>query len=168
MLTINTDIYSPQTAADYIALCESAYEKRVTDVANYISDRRDVKIVALAGATCSGKTTTALKLTDKLDRIGIRTRILSIDDFYRDDVREDEKKDYESPSSLDLELFNSCTEKLLSGKKTYLPTFDFKIGRRGALTEYTPHDNDIYIFEGIAFLPLGIIFCASNIGIRLL
>lgn len=149
MLNIDSDINSYQSAADYVALCEKRFEKMLTNTVTSVLSPTVPKIITLSGPTCSGKTTTAAKLTDVIEILGYRARVLSIDDFYKDNLRFEEKPDFESAEAIDIEYFGECAEKLFSGKKVYLPTFDMKKGIRTSLTEYYPHEEDIYIFEGI-------------------
>lgn len=149
MLTLNTEIYNSKAASEYVDLCEKRFEKMLTTTAERIINDRSTRLITLAGPTCSGKTTTASKLTDVIDSLGYRARVLSIDDFYRDNLREEKNPDYESASAIDVEYFAECAEKLLSGEKVFLPVFDFKSSKRADLTEYIPCNNDIYIFEGI-------------------
>ena len=149
MLNIDSDINSYQSAADYVALCEKRFEKMLTNTVTSVLSPVAPKIITLSGPTCSGKTTTAAKLTDVIEILGYRARVLSIDDFYKDNLRFEDKPDFESAAAIDLDYFGECAEKLFSGKKVYLPTFDMKKGNRTALTEYYPHEEGIYIFEGI-------------------
>lgn len=149
MLKIDNNICTAGSAADYVELCEKRYEKKLDDTITSVFVPRIPKVITLSGPTCSGKTTTAAKLTDVIESLGYRARVLSIDDFYKSGLREEEDPDFESVNAIDLDYFSECTERLLNGKRVLLPTFDMKTGMRSALTEYEPHKDDIYIFEGI-------------------
>ena len=61
---------------------ERHYERELAEVAARIADNDDIKIVALAGPSASGKTTTAHILCEKLKALGEETEIISLDDFY--------------------------------------------------------------------------------------
>lgn len=149
MITIDVNINSAKSAKDYVEFCEKEFEKMLADAVGTVISPVAPKIITVSGPTCSGKTTTSAKLTDLLERNGYGARVLSIDDFYRDNIRSEENPDFESAAAIDLEYFGECVEKLFCGKKVYLPTFDMKTGVRAALTEYLPSPDDIFIFEGI-------------------
>ena len=131
---------------------ENRFESNVQAAANEILSRKGLKTVALAGPTCSGKTTTAHKLAECLSAGGRRVITISIDDFYKDhDVQHDHihTPDYESPDALDLAEFGKFTYDLMNGIEAYAPIYDFKEKRRVGMRKYTPEENDLYIFEGI-------------------
>lgn len=149
MLTLNTDINSTKSAEAYVALCENDFEKSLADAVNSVFKHDIPKIITISGPTCSGKTTTSKKLTDVIEKIGYRARVLSIDDFYKDNIRLEKNPDFESLSAIDIDYLFECVNKLFFGEKVLLPTFDMKKGLRSGLTEYYPGVDDIYIFEGI-------------------
>lgn len=136
---------------------ENRFEGDVQNAANAILSASGVNTVALAGPSCSGKTTTAGKLSDVLAKAGKRVVAVSIDDFYRPVNKETEKlriPDYESPDALDLEMFSTFTTALYEGKAAFAPIYDFKEKNRVGQRRFVPQENDIYIFEGIqAFYP---------------
>ena len=131
---------------------ESRFEENVKAAADYILSQTGIKTIALAGPTCSGKTTTANKLADYLAAGGRRVVTVSIDDFYKEQegpIDHLHTPDYESPEALDLAEFGSFTYSLMNGIETYAPIYDFKEKRRVGKRKYVPQENDIYIFEGI-------------------
>ncbi len=136
---------------------EKRFEDDVQKAADAILSDSGVNTVALAGPSCSGKTTTAGKLSDVLSKAGKRVVAVSIDDFYLPRNKELDRlrtPDYESPDALDLEMFDSFTNALYEGKSTFAPIYDFKEKDRVGQRRFTPQENDIYIFEGIqAFYP---------------
>lgn len=149
MLTVNVNISNSDEAARYISECETELEKSLQSAADAAISRRDVRIITLAGPTCSGKTTAAAKLCAAAEARGLRARVLSIDDFYRGFDRNLPEPNYETAEAIDTAYFAECVDGLLKGKRVMLPTFDFKIKKRAALTEYVPKRDDIYVFEGI-------------------
>lgn len=137
---------------EQITYWENRFEDNVKAAAKEILANKDVRTVALAGPTCSGKTTTATKLAKHLADGGKRVVTVSIDDFYKEHDDPNDRlhvPDYESPDALDLTEFGSFTYALMNGIETYAPIYDFKEKRRVGKRKYTPTDNDIYIFEGI-------------------
>ncbi len=149
MLTIQHSIESTRSAKQFVDLCESDFERRIDTMVDSVLDGGKTKFITLSGPTCSGKTTTANKLTSETEERGFSARVISIDDFYRDDLRKAEKPDLESAAALDLDCFARFTEDLLAGRTAHKPVYDMSIGKRARLDEFVPSENDIYIFEGI-------------------
>ena len=66
--------------AGFVAECDGVYQQRLEAAADRILDRmKESPIVLLSGPSGSGKTTTALKLEQVLDRRGVRTHTISLD-----------------------------------------------------------------------------------------
>lgn len=139
---------------DFIKKCEKNYLREVYSVAERIADNDNIKIVALAGPSGSGKTTTAHILCDRLAKIGEKTTVVSLDDFYLTSdnlpILPNGKKDYESVNSLNLNLLNKCFDDIIKYGKTMLPRFDFANNvsiKEDRLCDIT--DNGILIIEGL-------------------
>lgn len=140
----------------FAATCEMGFRRSVNSAADAVLNRPGLRFIALAGPTCSGKTTTAGILADKLSDAGRTVRSVSIDDFFLDRevlVAEAEKNgtavDLDSAKAIDIDglsRFVDCLENGLPGK---MPVFDFGTGRRSGYRDFAPSDNDIFIFEGI-------------------
>ncbi|MBQ4151168.1 MAG: hypothetical protein IJC81_05135 [Clostridia bacterium] len=114
------------------------------------------RIITLCGPTCSGKTTTARILDDAFKASGKELHSISIDDFYYDrDVliarseNKGESLDYDSPATIDLDLFGKVIEDIEKGGKVLLPKFDFTVGARRGMEEIYVKSDDIFLFEGI-------------------
>ena len=146
---------SETEAAKFVADCENEFEKRLDEIAEAVAKNKALKLVALSGPSCSGKTTTANKLISELESRGRKVHIVSIDDFYYnraylDDIAEDTGKiDYESIKSIDFEAFKECVNEIFEDQKTHVPRYDFKVGKRVGYVEYEALDEDIFVFEGI-------------------
>ena len=138
-------------AAAFCHACEQRFEETLTRISREVAEAPGLRCVTLSGPTCSGKTTTAAKLTGAIERSGRRARALSIDDFYLDEaeLRRRCVPDFEGAAAIDLEYFATVVDAIGSGKPVRLPTFDFTKHKRIAYTEYQPDERDIYIFEGI-------------------
>ena len=150
MLEIKSELlYTEEKAFEYVKNCEDAFEKLLSDTLSSVLNTPDLKIITLSGPSCSGKTTTARKLTAEIEKTGRRAKVLSIDDFYRDSLRFEENPDFESAAAIDLDYFSECTKSLFEGKTTYFPVYDLGRGVRRGTAEYIPAKDDIYIFEGI-------------------
>lgn len=146
MIKIEAQISNDESAKRFVDICEAEFHDNVVAVADEVVGMS--RVITLTGPTCSGKTTAASILTDEIERRGKIARVLSIDDFYRDNLVKG-KVNLEGPEAIDIPYFTECVEKLLKGQKVNLPVFDFKTGKRAGAPEYTPRSNDIYIFEGI-------------------
>jgi len=153
MRTIQFDIHSKEEAEAYILECEQRFSDNIDDALEGIFTGGEVKTIALAGPTCSGKTTTAEKITRRIQRAGKKAVVLSIDDFFlsRDDrnVVDGEAPDYDSAAALDLEYLETFMTRLNAGLPVLVPHYDFSSTGRVGYHEYIPCEEDIYLFEGI-------------------
>lgn len=143
---------------DFLADCDAAYARRVSAAADKIVERMDTSpIVLLSGPSGSGKTTTALKIEEELERRGIETHTVSLDNYYKTLNTKTAPRtpegdiDFESPELLDLELLDETFTRLSQGKKVIVPHFEFarqmrndSMGRPLQLKK-----NEIAIYEGI-------------------
>ncbi len=119
---------------EFIEKCEKAYLDRISLVSQIIADDDNIKIVAIAGPSGSGKTTTAHILREKLEALGEKTAVVSLDDFYlpREQlpVLPDGSLDIESVNSLDIKLIKKCFNEIIDNGKALLPRYDFKTRSR--------------------------------------
>ncbi|UCF61928.1 MAG: hypothetical protein JSV37_04375 [Anaerolineaceae bacterium] len=114
---------------------EVAYDRDVNIAADMIAERRnEIKIVLISGPSCSGKTTTTIKLEDRLCGRGMCFKALNVDNYFfnlelhpKDEFGD---YDYETPQSLDLELINQHLKQLTEGKEVKIPYYDFKTSQR--------------------------------------
>ncbi len=134
---------------------EAAYEDDVDNTARLIEERRDeVKLVLVTGPSSSGKTTTTIKLEQRLQRRGLRFVTLNVDNYFFDLEMHprDEFGDYdfETPQALDLALINEHLQRLIVGEEVLIPFYDFKTGKRHL--EQTPlqlQANDILLIDSL-------------------
>lgn len=121
--------------SDIIRVAEALHEKKIAQIADFVSDHRDkVRIILVAGPSSSGKTTFAQRLGIQLRVNGFRPVPISLDDYFvdRDHTPLDEKGEYdfESIEAIDLKLFNEHLTRLLHGEAVNIPTYNFKTGQR--------------------------------------
>jgi uridine kinase len=114
---------------------EKLYEDDVSLAAELIIERLgSLRMVMISGPSSSGKTTTTIKLEQKLTKKGFKFKALNVDHYFFDlEVHpKDEFGDYdfETPQALDLELINNHLEQLSEGKEVLIPNYDFKTGTR--------------------------------------
>lgn len=139
---------------ELILLSEAIHEKKIAEIAQKIKDRKDVRMVLIAGPSSSGKTTFANKLGTALRVQGIKPVTLSTDNYFVE--RENNPKDsegnydFECIEAIDTKLFNQQLIDLLDGKEVELPTFDFLVGSKKYLGNKLKLESDeILIIEGI-------------------
>ena len=142
----------------FLAECDASYQKRLEDAADRIlAGMAESPVVLLSGPSGSGKTTTALKLEQELERRGINTHTISMDNYFKTLNRSTAPRtpegdiDYESPLLLDMDLLDDTFTKLSRGEWVVVPKFEFARQMRND-SRGTPlklDKNEIAIFEGI-------------------
>jgi len=114
---------------------EAAYHQDIEHASDLILERRkDLKLVIITGPSSSGKTTTTIKVSERLRRAGIKLVALTVDHYFFDLEMhpKDEFGDYdfETPYALDLPLVNEHINRLIAGEEVRIPFYDFKTGKR--------------------------------------
>jgi len=137
-----------------IMVSEGLHEKKIANLADEILNRKDVKVILIAGPSSSGKTTFANRLSIQLRVNGLIPTPLSLDNYFvnRLDTPKDENGnyDYESINALDLKLLNEDLEKLMNGEEVNLPIYNFRTGEK-EWNDYRVKlpKNAVLILEGI-------------------
>lgn len=139
---------------EIIQVSETLHEKKLGSIADAIARNSEVKLVLVSGPSSAGKTTFTKKLAIHLRTVGLKPRIIGLDDYFvsREETPLDEngKPDFESLKALDIELLNLHLVKLLEGEEVAVPIFDFKLGRRKEHTRpLRLEKNEILMMEGI-------------------
>jgi uridine kinase len=139
---------------DFIHMCEAKHNAMLTEIGDRISrHRHQIRLIAIAGPSSSGKTTFSNRLRIELMTRGMKPIRISLDDYYLDrdkiPLEPDGTVDLEALHALDVDLFNQNMNDLIDGKVVDLPVFDFgKKARNGFRTLQVTEDNPI-IIEGI-------------------
>jgi uridine kinase len=134
---------------------ERAYEEDIDTAAQLIAGRQDkIKLVIIAGPSSSGKTTTTIKLGERLSTIGLSLVTLNVDNYFYDLELHprDEFGDYdfETPQALDLALINEHLVRLISGEEVLIPFYDFKTSKRhDNVTSMRLGPNDIVLIDSL-------------------
>lgn len=153
-----SDINNYVTNGDFselINLSETFYENQLSDIANKIyENKKNIKIVLIAGPSSSGKTTTAKKLSIYLKSRGLKTHSLSTDDYFvereQTPKHKDGSYDFECVEAVDVTLFNRTLVDLLNGKEVNLPEFNFITGKKEYKGKTLKLGNDdVVIVEGL-------------------
>ena len=138
--------------------CDAAFAEKVRSAARKIADhRRESRIILLSGPSGSGKTTTALKIEEELERMGIQTHTISMDNYFNTIDPETAPRnregaiDYESPFCLDIELLNRHFSMLDRGETIHVPKYEFARQMRSDIFSQPLKlgPDELAIFEGI-------------------
>ena len=144
--------------AAFLAECDAHYQERIHTAVDTILERiRLSPIVLLSGPSGSGKTTTAMKLEQELERRGVNSHTISLDNYFKTLNRKTAPRtpegdiDYESPVLLDLDLLDETFSRLSRGEWVVVPKYEFarqmRNDSRGTFLKLDK--NEIAIFEGI-------------------
>ena len=147
-------IVSKGQVEDLIRIDETLQSNRLLEVAKTIvANKKDKKIILLAGPSSSGKTTTTRKLCMFLRSFGLNPKMLSMDDYFveRDETPVDEngEKDYECFEAVDHKLLTEQVSLLLKGETVKTPVYSFIEGSKEFIRELRLEKNDILLIEGI-------------------
>ena len=150
-----------RTVADPVGMIEEGdaeYRRNVERAADLIVENyKRSPIVLLSGPSGSGKTTTAMKVSEALERRGIRSHYVGMDDYFKTISPESTPRtpegeyDLESPRCLDMDLLNEHFTRLSRGERIYVPKYEFSRKMRA----YEPSKSlklgkdEIVVFEGI-------------------
>ena len=143
---------------EFMAECDANYAQRVSLAADKIlANLNNSPIVLLSGPSGSGKTTTAMKIAEELQRRGVNTHAVAMDNYFKTLNRKTAPRtpegdiDYESPLCMDMDLLDQHFTALSKGEEILIPKFEFarqmrndSLGRPLQLGK-----NEIAIFEGI-------------------
>jgi uridine kinase len=114
------------------------YERSLDDAAAKVISRLNagdnIRMMWVSGPSSSGKTTTTVKLTERLEKQGLHFLMLNLDDYFWSLVEHPtdwiNDRNYETPEALDIQLLNEHLRRLLEGKTVEKPVYSFKEGRR--------------------------------------
>ena len=138
--------------------CDAAYAKKIEAAAKKIADHRsESHIILLSGPSGSGKTTTALKIEEHLEKMGIETHTISMDNYFNTIDPETAPRhregaiDFESPFCLDIDLLNRHFAMLDRGETIHIPKYEFARQMRSDILSQPLRlgKDELAIFEGI-------------------
>jgi uridine kinase len=116
----------------------AAYEQSLDQAAAKVLGRLNagdkLRMMWVSGPSSSGKTTTTVKLTDRLRKQGLRFLMLNLDDYFWSLVEHPtdwiNDRNYETPEAMDIQMLNQHLKALLAGETIEKPVYSFKEGRR--------------------------------------
>lgn len=116
--------------ADY----EASLDQAAAKVLARLNHGDPLRMIWVTGPSSSGKTTTTVKLTQRLQREGLRFLMLNLDDYFWSLVEHPtdwiNDRNYETPEAMDIQLLNQHLRGLLAGETIEKPVYSFKEGRR--------------------------------------
>lgn len=119
-------------STDLINVSEALQEKKISQIADMIAERPEVRMVLISGPSSSGKTTFCKRLSIQLVACGIKPVAISLDDYFvnREQTPHDEhgEYDYESLYALNIPLLNQQLKALFNGEEVELPRYNFQTG----------------------------------------
>ena len=141
-------------ATDLINVSEALQEKKISQIADTIAGRKEIKVVLIAGPSSSGKTTFCKRLSVQLLASGVKPVQISLDDYFvnRTETPKDEngELDYESIYALNIPLINKQFNALFRGEEVELPKYNFQTGMsEKSGKKLHLGENNILLVEGI-------------------
>ena len=141
-------------ATDLINVSEALQEKKISQIADTIAERKEIKVVLIAGPSSSGKTTFCKRLSVQLLASGVKPVQISLDDYFvnRTETPKDEngELDYESIYALNIPLINEQFNTLFRGEEVELPKYNFQTGMsEKSGKKLHLGENNILLVEGI-------------------
>ncbi|HUJ08937.1 MAG TPA: ATP cone domain-containing protein [Verrucomicrobiae bacterium] len=117
-----------------LAAYEGALDEAARKMMTRLNAGDNIRMMWVSGPSSSGKTTTTVKLTERLQKQGLRFLMLNLDDYFwalidhpTDWIND---RNFETPEALDIQLLNRHLKALLDGEKIDKPVYSFKEGRR--------------------------------------
>lgn len=150
---LNNHVESDRTV-DFVHMCEAKHNAMLTEIGDKVLNNKDqIRLIAIAGPSSSGKTTFSNRLRIELMTRGLSPVTISLDNYYlnREDIPTDAdgKIDLEHINTLDIELFNQNMKDLIDGKEVEMPIFDFHVKKRSGFRKLQVTSDNPIIIEGI-------------------
>ncbi len=128
------------TFPDLVHAAESYYHAELDNAVERIMERiAEIQMLIIAGPSSSGKTTTTIKLKERLNKAGVSLVALNVDNYFMDlDMHPQDTTgdyDYETPQALDMQEINRDLRRLLEGEEIHVPRYDFRSGMRKSETD---------------------------------
>jgi uridine kinase len=136
---------------DSIALYEASLDAAAAKVLERLHRGDKLRVLWVSGPSSSGKTTTTVKLTQRLEKHGLKFLMLNLDDYFWSLVEHPtdwiNDRNYETPEALDIQLLNQHLQQLLEGQTIEKPIYSFKEGRRAGSKPVTLKSNEILLLD---------------------
>ncbi len=162
----NLNEHAETDIENFIASEEEKYHAQVRELVEDFLDSNK-KMILLCGPTSAGKTTTSKIITERLKKFGYSSKTISLDNFLvplaERKVLSDGALDYDSFSTIDVELFNSFIKDLFRYQKAEMPIYNFVKNRPEDFKETVEiSSHSILIIEGLHALNPDLFTTAEN------
>ena len=119
---------------EFINLCETKHNNMLADLGMQIKNDPEIRLIAIAGPSSSGKTTFCNRLRVELLSRALNPIMISLDNYYLDADKcprtKDGGPDFEHIEALDIAQFDEDMVRLIQGEEVKLPIYDFKTKSR--------------------------------------
>ncbi|HTS16218.1 MAG TPA: ATP cone domain-containing protein [Verrucomicrobiae bacterium] len=119
---------------DSLAAYEASLDEAARKVMSRLNAGDNLRMLWVSGPSSSGKTTTTVKLTERLQKHGLKFLMLNLDDYFWALIEHPSDwindRNFETPEALDIQLLNRHLQELLEGRTIEKPVYSFKEGRR--------------------------------------
>ncbi|HKI69616.1 MAG TPA: hypothetical protein VKA67_08510 [Verrucomicrobiae bacterium] len=140
-----------QVIAESLEAYESSLDEAAQKVMARLKAGDRLRMMWVSGPSSSGKTTTTVKLTQRLEKQGLRFLMLNLDDYFWSLVEHPtdwiNDRNYETPEALDIQLLNEHLRALLEGKIVEKPIYSFMEGRRMATKPVKLESDQILLLD---------------------
>jgi uridine kinase len=134
-----------------LAIYENSVEEAGQRILGRLKAGDHLRMIWVTGPSSSGKTTTTVKLIQRLEREGLKFVMLNLDDYFWSLVEHPtdwiNDRNYETPEAMDIQLLNEHLRVLLEGGTIEKPVFDFKQGRRVASKRVRLQSHEILLLD---------------------
>src|SRR5215470_1379511 len=134
-----------------LAIYEKSLDEAAAKVMRRLNAGDHIRMMWVSGPSSSGKTTTTVKLTERLQKQGLRFLMLNLDDYFWSLVEHPtdwiNDRNYETPEALDIQLLNRHLQALLDGETIEKPVYSFKEGRRLASKPVKLQKDEILLLD---------------------
>lgn len=131
---------------------EKFFRWQIEEVCENIKKRK-AKVVLVSGPSSSGKTTSSLEIQKQLEKMKIKARVISMDDFFIDKDKApklpDGSCDFENVEKIDIPCFKKFLRDVLNNTTAKMPIYDFITDKRLKFVDVKLNKNEILIIEGI-------------------
>ncbi len=119
---------------EFINLCETKHNNMLAELGYNIKKDPEIRLIAIAGPSSSGKTTFCNRLRVELLSRGLNPIMISLDNYYLPADKCPRTKtgepDFEHIEALDIAQFDEDMVKLIQGEEVCLPIYNFKTKSR--------------------------------------
>jgi uridine kinase len=136
---------------DSLAVYEASLDEAAKKVMARLNAGDNIRMMWVSGPSSSGKTTTTVKLTERLQKHGLKFLMLNLDDYFWALIEHPtdwiNDRNFETPEALDIQLLNQHLKALLDGKTIDKPVYSFKEGRRISAKPVKLAKNEILLLD---------------------